>query len=554
MNIRKSTSATDADAFAGFAKLASGGLQRIPVTRTLFADIDTPVGTYLKAGNAPYTYLLESVQGGQKWGRYSFIGLPSRRIIKVSGLRVTELLNQPDQFSQASQSGQSAQSPQSLEGQITEVSSFECEDPLEYIHEQSQKLHIPAALAAAQPQELIDLPRFSGGFVGYFSYECAAYSEKRLRHLLDKPDHIGCPETILMQSDEIIAFDNLLGKMTLICYADVEQAADIKSAYQAGQERLDEMAQVIARPLPAALNSSLRLQGNDSDDDLRKLLSEDAESQGAEYRAMVTKIKQYIRAGDVMQVVPSQRMEIDYTHDPFDFYRALRTVNPAPYMFHLNLGDFSIAGASPEILSRLERTEDGRIANLRPIAGTRRRGKNKEEDDLLAQEMLADPKEIAEHLMLIDLGRNDVGKVSKVGSVKVNDEFSVEKYSHVMHISSNVIGELKDDLDAMDLLRASLPAGTLSGAAKIRAMEIIAELETSKRGIYGGALGYLDWQGNMDMCIAIRTAVIKDNKLFLQAGGGIVADSDEHLEWRETLNKRGALLRVVSMLGIGGGK
>ncbi len=517
--------------FEAFTKLSSQGLQRIPVTKTLYADIDTPVGTYLKVGNSPYSYLLESVEGGQKWGRYSFIGLPSKRIIKVSGFQITELRKNAGEDKEE---------------------TFECADPLEYIREQAEKLHIPAELATNQPEELKLLPRFSGGFVGYFSYECAAYSEKRLRHLLDKTDTIGCPQIVMMQSDEIIAFDNLLGKMTLICYADVKQAANIKDAYEVAQVRLAEMSEMIAKPLPPELNSSLRLEGRDTDDNLQKLLSKAAEFQGKEYRDMVTKVKQYIHAGDVMQAVPSQRMEINFPHDSFNFYRALRTVNPAPYMFHLHLDDFSIAGASPEILSRLERTEQGRIATLRPIAGTRRRGTNEEEDKLLEKEMLADPKEIAEHLMLIDLGRNDIGKISKVGSVKVSDEFNVEKYSHVMHIASNVTGEIKDDLGAMDLLRATLPAGTLSGAAKIRAMEIIAELETSKRGIYGGALGYLDWQGNMDMCIAIRTAVIKDDKLFLQAGGGIVADSDEHLEWRETLNKRGALLRVINMLGLDG--
>lgn len=519
-----------------FTALAAQGLQRIPLTKTLYADIDTPVGTYLKVANAPYSYLLESVEGGQKWGRYSFIGLPSQRIIKVSGFQVTELrrifgANDADKVEE-------------------EKNSFECADPLEYIHTQAQKLHIPDELAVNQPDAIKMLPRFSGGFVGYFAYESAAYAEKRLRHLLDKPDNIGCPEIVMMQSDEIIAFDNLLGKMILICYADVKAASDIKNAYGLAQERLSEMSAMIAKPLPPELNSSLSLAGSASDDSLNKLLSKDAESQGDAYRKMVTKIKQYIRAGDVMQVVPSQRMEIDFPHNSFDFYRTLRTVNPAPYMFHLNLDDFSIAGASPEILARLERTEKQRIATLRPIAGTRRRGANEEEDKLLEKDMLADPKEIAEHLMLIDLGRNDIGKISKVGSVKVSDEFSVEKYSHVMHIVSNVIGEIQDDLGAVDLLKASLPAGTLSGAAKIRAMEIIAELEATKRGVYGGALGYLDWQGNMDMCIAIRTAVIKDDKIFLQAGGGIVADSDEHLEWRETLNKRGALLRVINMLGI----
>lgn len=499
------------------------------MTRSLFADLDTPVSTYLKVGNVPYTYLLESVQGGDKWGRYSFIGLPAQRIFKVEKYQVSNI--------------------NCLTG---EAKTLVVEDPLDYIREQNKELSIPPALP-----ELLDLPRFCGGLVGYFAYECAAYTESRLRHLLDKDDGVGCPQIVLMHSDDIIAFDNLLGKMMLISYADLSSGElDLEGIYKKTQTRLNEMENMLASPLPDDLAKPLALHGKDSDDNLQQLLSDDAQSQGDEYRDMVRKVKEYVHAGDAMQIVPSQRMEIAYPCDAFDFYRALRTVNPAPYMFYLHLDAFMVAGASPEILSRLEYRSNGDsqavngIATVRPIAGTRPRGKNKQEDDLLQQEMLKDPKEIAEHLMLIDLGRNDIGKVSKIGSVKVSDQFGVEKYSHVMHMVSNVTGELKEELDALDLLKSSLPAGTLSGTPKIRAMEIIAELEDSKRGIYGGALGYLGWQGNMDMCIAIRTAIIKQGKLFLQAGGGIVADSDENAEWHETLNKRGALLRVADMLGL----
>ncbi len=536
---------SDNQEYNKFLRLVQQGCTRIPVARSLFADLDTPVGTYLKLGNSPYTYLLESVQGGEKWGRYSFIGLPAKRIIKAEGFTLTEYTRESD-------------------GDEFTRHSFECEDPLDYIQRQIKNSELDPALK--ESSLLTELPRFCGGFVGYFSYDAAGYSEKRLRHLLDKEDPLSCPQILIMQSDEIIAFDNLLGKMILICYADLSSGEEKKAegkgeennskisetagkeAYAKTQKRLDEIEQILAKPMREGLNSPLKIHGSDSDANLHKLLSTD--EAGTKYRANVTRIKKYVHAGDVMQVVPSQRMSINYPHKDFDFYRALRTVNPAPYMFFLDLDDFRVAGASPEILARLEHDGGKRIATIRPIAGTRPRGKDEAEDLRLEKDMLQDPKEIAEHLMLIDLGRNDIGKVSKIGTVKLSDEFQVERYSHVMHIVSNVVGELKEELDAMDLLRASLPAGTLSGAPKIRAMEIIAELEEYKRGIYGGALGYIGWDGNMDMCIAIRTALIKDGKLFLQAGGGIVADSDEDKEWQETLNKRGALLRVASMLGL----
>ena len=534
-----------------FLRLAAQGQRRIPVTRSLFADLDTPVSTYIKVGNKPYSYLLESVQGGEKWGRYSFIGLPAKRIIKVTGYQVSELVSESTDVTSARDYNYR---------DYKETTNTKVADPLDYVWQQCQDKSIPTF---AEGMEL--LPRFCGGFVGYFSYECAAYAEKRLQRLLDKPDPLDCPQIVLMQSDEVIAFDNLLGKIMLICYAELpgllsdtspakgamESPHSLDASYQKAQQQLDAMEEALTRPLDTtSATHTLRAQVAANDDNLRNALSQESAAKGDGYRANVSRIKEYIRAGDAMQVVPSQRMEIDYPHDSFDFYRTLRTVNPAPYMFHLDLDDFCVAGASPEILARLEETPQGRIATLRPIAGTRPRGKTPAEDKALEQELLADPKEVAEHVMLIDLGRNDVGRIAKIGTVKVSDEFSIEKYSHVMHIVSNVTGELQDELNLMDVLRAALPAGTLSGAPKIRAMEIIDEVEPVKRGIYGGALGYLGWQGNMDLCIGIRTAVIKNNKLFVQAGGGIVADSDPDKEWQETLNKRGAILRVAGMLGL----
>ena len=514
---------TDSKDFAKFKHWAEQGYKNIPVTRSLFSDLDTPVSTYLKVGNVPYSYLLESVQGGDKWARYSFIGLPAERVIKVTNNKLLDINHK---------SG--------------EAKEFEVEDPIAYLRE-----HLDAKAISPDVPELEELPRFFGGLVGYFAYECAAYTEERLRHLLEKENTLGCPHIILMHSDKIIAFDNLLGKMLLICHANLSEVG-VEEAYAEAQSQLDEIENLLTSALPAeaVVPLSSADPSSDSDKKLQKLLGAKGDESGEQYRAMVKRIKEYVRAGDVMQVVPSQRMETSYQHEPFDFYRGLRTVNPAPYMFYLHLDDFQVAGASPEILTRLEHQGNKRIATARPIAGTRPRGKDEAEDLRLEQDMLADPKEIAEHLMLIDLGRNDIGRVSKAGSVKVSDQFGVERYSHVMHIVSNVTGELKDELDALDLLRYSLPAGTLSGAAKIRAMEIIAELEPQQRGIYGGALGYLGWQGNMDMCIAIRSAVIKDGKIFFQAGGGIVADSDPEREWQETLNKRGALLRVASILGL----
>ena len=485
-----------------FARLQAAGYERIPVVRSLLADLDTPVSTYMKLANKPYSYLLESVQGGERWSRYSFIGLAARRIIKVHEHEVTV-----------------------MHGQGKEE-RHRVENPLDYIDSLYQRISVP---------NLPYLPRFCGGFVGYFSYETIGYVEKRLKGVFAKPNPLGCPHILLMESDELVVFDNLAGRLMLVCYA---QAAE-SDAWGKAQARLDELQRKLAKPLSAQAARPVVIKEEDRE------LRYEANFTEEDYKDAVRRIKEYIAAGDVMQVVPSQRMSLPFKHDPLDFYRALRMVNPAPYMFHLHLDDFHIVGASPEILVRLE----GKQVTLRPIAGTRPRGATMAEDQRLEEELLKDPKELAEHVMLIDLGRNDVGRIAEIGSVRVTEKFAVEKYSHVMHIVSNVVGELKEGLSALNVLQATLPAGTLSGAPKIRAMEIIDELEPVQRGIYGGALGYLSWNRNMDLCIAIRTVVIKNGRLFIQAGGGIVADSEPNKEWEETLNKRQAVFRVINMLG-----
>ncbi|ARU58528.1 MAG: anthranilate synthase component I [Pseudomonadales bacterium] len=481
-----------------FKRLASLGYNRVPVTREVLADLDTPLSCYLKLADGPYSYLLESVQGGEKWGRYSIIGLPSETVLKVRGHTVTI----------------------ETRGEITE--SHEIEDPLAFIDEFQGRFMAP---------DLPDLPRFNGGLVGYFSYDTIRYIEPKLAASTPK-DELGTPDILLMVSNEVVVVDNLSNKLIFVCHVDPE----LPGAYQKAQERLDELVGHLRdhQRIPVAE----AYQPKDVYE--RDFISGFKQPQ---FEAAVDKIKEYVLAGDVMQTVISQRMSIPYTAPPLNLYRALRSLNPSPYMYFLNLDDFHIVGSSPEILAHVEHNK----VTVRPIAGTRRRGKTEEEDLALEAELLDDPKEIAEHLMLIDLGRNDAGRVSKTGSVKVTDQMVIERYSHVMHIVSNVQGELKPDTSAMDVLRATFPAGTLSGAPKIRAMEIIDELEPVKRGIYGGAVGYLSWNGNMDTAIAIRTAVIKDQTLHIQAGAGVVADSVPALEWKETMNKARAVFRAVEM-------
>ena len=489
-----------------FADLAAQNYQKIPVTRTLLADLDTPLSVYSKLADsgcskladAPQTYLLESVEASEKWGRYSIIGLTANESISVRGNQVTLKC-----------------------GDHVEVT--EQDDPLAYIQTYVKSFSVP---------ELEELPRFAGGLVGYIGYDTVRYVEPRLKDSMP-PDALGLPDILLMRSEDLVIFDNFAGTLTLLTHADASEP----DAYESAQRRLDALESKLQITQPNLAEISLGAPHLDE----QALQS----SMGREgYESAVERIKEYCAAGDIMQVVPSQRLSMEYKENPISLYRALRAVNPSPYMYYLNLGDFQIVGASPEILARLDHGE----VTVRPIAGTRRRGKTEADDLAMEKDMLEDPKEIAEHLMLIDLGRNDAGRISKTGTVKVTEQMVVERYSHVMHITSNVTGQIKDGLDAIDVLRAAHPAGTLSGAPKIRAMEIIDELEPVKRGVYGGAVGYIGWNGDMDMAIAIRTGVIKDNSLYVQAGGGIVADSVPRLEWKETMNKARALLRAASMV------
>ena len=473
---------------------------RIPLVREIIADLDTPLSTYLKLANEPYTYLFESVQGGEKWGRYSMIGLACSTRLKVFG-RHAQL---------------------EVDGQI--VSEEETDDPLTFIEDYLNFFRV---------YEADCLPKFHGGLVGYFGYDTIRYIEPKLGDC-PNPDKHGTPDILLMLSDQLVVFDNLSSRMFIVVHVDPAE----KQAWQQGQLRLDE--------LEAKLDSVLSMkpavaETTTSEQDFTSEFTQ----QG--FQDAVEKARQYIIDGDAMQIVLSQRLSIPFKSEPINLYRALRSLNPSPYMYFLNLGDHHIVGSSPEILVRLE----DEAVTVRPIAGTRPRGSNAEQDRALEQDLLSDPKELAEHLMLIDLGRNDAGRVSEVGTVTLTEKMIVERYSHVMHIVSNVEGKLKSDMSAFDVLRATFPAGTVSGAPKIRAMEIIDELEPVKRGIYSGAVGYISWSGNMDTAIAIRTAVIKDEQLYIQAGAGIVYDSVPENEWDETMNKGRAIFRAVAMAEAG---
>lgn len=480
-----------------FNQLASKGYNRIPLMREVLADLDTPLSTYMKLCATPYSYLFESVQGGEKWGRYSIIGLPAKRIITTNANQINIKEN----------------------GELIE--EYTVDDALAEI-ERIQKTYKAAEIAG--------LSRFNGGLVGYFGYETIRYIEPRLNKK-NKEDPIGSPDILLMVSDEVVVFDNLAGKLQIIVHAN----PDDDNAFANAQQRLDELIETLANKQIEKPKSN----GSRSVDE-KDFISGFTQEK---YQAGVEKIKQYIIDGDCMQVVLSQRLSIPFESEPIDLYRALRCLNPSPYMYFLDLDDFQIVGSSPEILVRLEDDE----VTVRPIAGTRPRGNTEAEDIALEKDLLQDPKELAEHLMLIDLGRNDAGRVSEMGSIKLTDRMIIERYSHVMHIVSNVTGKLKEGMSAIDVLRATFPAGTVSGAPKIRAMEIIDELEPVKRGVYSGAVGYLSWNGNMDTAIAIRTAVIKDKTLHIQAGAGIVADSAPENEWNETMNKARAIFRAVSL-------
>jgi anthranilate synthase component 1 len=483
-----------------FLSLADKGFNRIPLVREVLADLETPLSTFLKLANQPYSYLLESVQGGEKWGRYSMIGLACDSRLEIRGKAVSIF-------------------------QGSKSVTTQCTDPLDEVRKFQNQYSVP---------DLPEMPRFNGGLVGYFGYDTVRYIEP---HLGANPisDPVNAPDILLMVSEEVVVFDNLAGRLFIISHVNPE----LDNAWESGRDRLGEIVNSLNQGLPI------------SKDETHAALSPESEYQSSfpqeQYEAAVEKCKQYIFDGDAFQIVLSQRLTLPYSGRPLDLYRALRTLNPSPYMYYLNLGDFHIAGSSPEILVRLENGE----ITLRPIAGTRKRGETPEQDEELAKDLLSDPKELAEHLMLIDLGRNDVGRVSKIGTVEVTDNMSIEKYSHVMHIVSNVTGEINAELDAVDVLKAAFPAGTLSGAPKVRAMEIIEELEPDKRGIYSGAIGYIGWNGNMDTAIAIRTALIKDNKVYIQAGAGIVADSIPRSEWEETMNKGRAVFKAVEMVNAG---
>jgi len=474
---------------------------RVPVVREVLSDLDTPLSVYLKLADGPHTYLFESVEGGERFGRHSIIGLPARRVYAFHGntLTVREY------------------------GEVVETR--EVADPLAEV-ERLRSMH-------SVPQ-VDGLPGFTGGLVGWFGFESIQYIEPRFA-VTHARDELGTPDILLMLSEEVAVFDNLKGRLYLVVHADPHEPQAMARA----SRRLDELVHRL-RQGGAGYPEMLQPAALDEADFVSGFTREG-------FIAAVEKCKAYIRAGDVFQVVPSQRLSVPFHARPVDVYRALRALNPSPYMYFLDVGDTQVVGASPEILARLEYDAAGRgTVTVRPLAGTRPRGRTPEEDAALEAELLADPKERAEHLMLIDLGRNDVGRVAEPGSVRVGEQFVVERYSHVMHIVSEVTGTLREGLGYVDVLRAAFPAGTVSGAPKIRALEIIRELEPVKRNVYSGAVGYLGWHGDADMAIAIRTAVIQGGRLHVQAGAGIVHDSDPEKEWEETMNKGRALFRAVA--------
>ncbi|MBT8420584.1 MAG: anthranilate synthase component I [Gammaproteobacteria bacterium] len=483
-----------------FESLARQGYTRIPLMREVLADLDTPLSVYLKLTGTEFSYLLESVHGGEKWGRYSIIGLPCEERIKVTGRTIT--VERGDKI----------------------IEEIETSDPFAWIAAFQQRFHIP---------ELPDMPRFTGGLVGYFSYDAVRYVEPKLGECPNE-DPIGTPDIMLMVSNEVVIFDNLRGTISIVINAD----PSIPNAFSSTLARLDELTRLLHEQLheDACLYRKERQARRTQESDFVSGFTREG------FESAVARAKEYIVEGDIMQVVLSQRLSIPFQTDPLDLYRALRGVNPSPYMYYLDLGKFHIVGSSPEILVHME---NGMIT-VRPIAGTRPRGATEKKDRALEQDLLSDPKERAEHLMLIDLGRNDVGRVAQTGSVQLTEKMVIERYSHVMHIVSNVIGRLEPTLGAVDALKATFPAGTVTGAPKIRAMEIIDELEPVKRGIYAGAVGYLGWDGNMDTAISIRTAVVQNDILHIQVGAGIVADSIPAREWEETMNKGRAMFRAVA--------
>jgi anthranilate synthase component 1 len=492
---------------AEFRAVAAQGYTRVPVLAEARADLHTPLALYLKLANAPYSYLLESVVGGERFGRYSFIGLACAERIEARGRAVRRWLRD-------------------ARGADVCLESLEDADPFAYAR---------AWLARERVAPLPAGLRFGGGLAGYFGYEAVRHVEPRALGEA-KPDALGTPDVLLLVSDELAVVDNVLGKLYFVVYADPRQPGALAKA----NERLEALRARLLVPLPEDW-----VLGSPASEPRPAALERTFTEAG--FLAAVRRAKEYILSGDVMQVQISQRSSRDFRAAPLALYRALRGVNPSPYMYYFDFGDHHVVGASPEILVRLA----GATITLRPIAGTRPRGKTAEEDAAIAEELLADPKERAEHVMLIDLGRNDVGRVAATGTVRVTEKMVVERYSHVMHIVSNVEGRIAPGLDALDVLRASFPAGTVTGAPKVRAMQIIDELEPVKRGVYSGAVGYLGFNGDMDVAIAIRTAVLKGGRLHAQAAAGIVADSEPLAEWQETQHKLRALLRAAEMADLG---
>ena len=488
-----------------FKSLASQGYNRIPLMAEAFADLETPLSLYLKLahgkGDGKHSFLLESVVGGERFGRYSFIGLPARTLLRASGF------------------GTGAKTEVVTDGVVVESAAG---NPLEFIAEYQQRFKV-----ALRP----GLPRFCGGLAGYFGYDAVRYVEKKLENSCP-PDTLGCPDILLLQCEELAVIDNLSGKLYLIVYADPAAPESYASAKKRLRELKDALKYSVSAPV---------VKPSQSHPPERSFAK-------ADYLAAVDRAKELIAAGDFMQVQVGQRISKRYTESPLSLYRALRSLNPSPYMYYYHFGDFHVVGASPEILVRQEKTEEGIKVTIRPLAGTRPRGASPEADKAVEQELVNDPKERAEHVMLIDLARNDIGRIAKTGSVKVTEAFAVERYSHVMHIVSNVEGILNDGMTNMDVLKATFPAGTLTGAPKVHAMELIDQMEPTKRGLYGGACGYLSYAGDMDVAIAIRTGIIKDQTLHVQAAAGVVADSIPEMEWRETEHKARALLRAAELV------
>ncbi len=488
-----------------FKSLVQQGFNRIPLMLEAFADLETPLSLYLKLAHAKdggkYSFLLESVVGGERFGRYSFIGLPAKTLLQASGF------------------GTEAKTEVVTDGVVVETASG---NPLDFIEQYQKRFKV-----ALRP----GLPRFCGGLAGYFGYDAVRYIEKKLEKSCP-PDTLGTPDILLLQCEELAVIDNLSGKLYLIVYAD----PGVPEAYSKAKKRLRELKELLKYSVSAPVVNST--QTHPAERDFKK----------EDYLKAVLEAKELIAAGDFMQVQVGQRIKKRYTESPLSLYRALRSLNPSPYMYFYNFGDFHVVGASPEILVRQEQTEEGVKVTIRPLAGTRPRGATPEKDKAAEHELVNDPKERAEHVMLIDLARNDIGRIAKIGSVKVTEVFAVERYSHVMHIVSNVEGILKDGMTNMDVLKATFPAGTLTGAPKVHAMELIDRLEPTKRGLYGGACGYLSYAGDMDVAIAIRTAVIKDQTLYVQAAAGVVADSVPELEWKETEHKARALLRASELV------